>query len=102
MKDTQKKVIKYIEDNKIELKESNIITIGIQKSCEMATVDLNGDCLMMGNYWDFHNGCHGMDIPSFNSYSELATIFEDALIANCKTVQIVIDNEWKYDKDEDE
>lgn len=100
MKNSQKKVIKYIEDNKIELKDSNIITIGIQQSCEMAIVDLNGSCLMMGNYWDFHNGCHGMDVPEFNSHIGLAGIFEDALIAYGKKVQVVINKEWKYDEDE--
>lgn len=38
----------------------NTITISTDESCEMAMVDLNGECIMMGNYWDFHPNCHGI------------------------------------------
>lgn len=38
---------------------NNVIKVYKDPSCEMASVFLNGKELMMGNYWDFHPGCHG-------------------------------------------
>lgn len=97
MNDNQKKVMAYIKAQQIPLAEKNIIMVGIQESCEMATVELNGECLMMGNFWDFHNNCHGMNIPDFSSYRELSLIFKDALITDGKDVEIVVDSKWKYE-----
>lgn len=97
MNQDQKQVMQYIKDNKIPLVDNNVILVGIQESCDMATVELNGECLMMGNNWDFHNSCHGMKVPAFNSYRELSLIFKDALVAADKGVELVIDSKWKYD-----
>jgi hypothetical protein len=96
----QEQVLQYIKDNKIPLVDNNVIWVGIQESCDMATVELNGHCLMMGNNWDFHNNCHGMKIPDFSSYRELSLIFKDALIAADKDVELVVDSQWKYEDDE--
>jgi hypothetical protein len=97
MNANQKKVMSYIKSNKIPLAEKNIIKVGIQESCEMAVVDLNESCLMMGNFWDFHPGCHGMKVPDFSSHDELAEMFRDALVASGNEVEIVIDEEWEYE-----
>ena len=43
----------------VKRKGKNVIKVIIDTSCEMAEVSLNGECLMMGNFWDFHPGCHG-------------------------------------------
>lgn len=99
MNEGQKQVLQYIKDHKIPLVDNNIVLVGIQESCDMATVELNGECLMMGNFWDFHNNCHGMKIPDFKSYRELSLIFKDALVAADKDVELVIDRTWKYDDD---
>ncbi len=99
MNKNQEKVLQYIKNNNIELKDSNVILVGIQASCSMAFVDLNDSCLMMGNYWDFHNGCHGMDIPEFNSYSELVSLFKDSILASGKSVEVVYDKNWVYEDD---
>lgn len=98
----QEQVLQYIKENKIPLLEHNVINVGIQESCDMATVELNGKCLMMRNNWDFHNNCHGMKIPTFNSYRELSLIFKDALIAADKDVELVVDSNWEYDDGCDE
>jgi hypothetical protein len=52
------------------------VKLYIDYSCEMAMVlDSNGDCIMMGNYWDFHPGCHGIEeYGDFNGPRSLATI----------------------------
>jgi len=95
-------VLTYLATKKIPVVDDNVILIGIQASCKMATVELNGECLMMGNYWDFYNGCHGMKIPEFSSYSELANIISKALVNAGKTVRVETDKSWRYDEDEDE
>ena len=38
----------------------NKIIIYRDESCEMAELYLNDECIMSGNYWDFHPGCHGI------------------------------------------
>lgn len=98
MNKNQKQIMQYITDNKIPLVANNVIDVGIQESCEMATVELNGECLMMGNFWDFHNNCHGMKIPEFSNYRELSLLFKDALIAANQEVELVVNSKWKYDE----
>lgn len=98
----QKKVMKYIKDHNIPLVEHNVILVGVQESCDMAIVELNNHCLMMGNDWDFHPGCHGMKVPDFSSYDELSLLFQNALVANGNEVEIIVDDTWKYEDDEDE
>ncbi len=41
------------------VKEKNIIILKEDFSCEMAEVDLNGENVFMGNFWDYHPGCYG-------------------------------------------
>lgn len=84
------------------LKENNGITIRIDRSCEMAAVEVNGSCVMMGNYWDFHNGCFGMyDIPDFNGYRSLVRMIDKYIKSQGKKVEGNIIHEdwedWKYE-----
>ena len=73
---------------------SNIITIHLDESCEMACVDLNDKCVMMGNYWDFYPNCHGIHkYGDFNSYVQLA----NNIRTNLGGV-VVYDYTWKYDE----
>ena len=65
------------------------IKIYVDRSCDMAkVVDPLGNG-MEGNFWDFHNGCHGMyDLGEFNSYHELANVLRRKYISegyNIKT-----------------
>jgi hypothetical protein len=47
--------------------EGILILIETDRSCEMARVSIDGKCVMEGNFWDFHPGCHGI-----NEYGEFA------------------------------
>lgn len=60
-------------------------------SCEMADIYYSGTDMtptegMEGNYWDFHNDCHGFDdLPKFNNRHEFAEIL--AKKYNCEIVK---------------
>lgn len=65
---------------------TNVITIMRDKLCKMAEVMVNGKTLMMGNFHDFHPGCHGglvrvlgelMGKPNWSSYITLTWIAHD-------------------------
>ena len=50
----------------------HVILVKTDRSCEMAAVYLNDELVMSGNYWDFHNGCHGIHkYGEFNSVDDL-------------------------------
>lgn len=36
-----------------------VIAIERDESCRMARITVAGQCVMEGNVWDFHPGCHG-------------------------------------------
>jgi hypothetical protein len=39
----------------------------------MAEVHLNDKCIMVGNFWDFHPGCHGIhEYGDFKGFDSLA------------------------------
>ena len=66
------------------------ITVEIDNTCDMASVfDSNGQG-MEGNYWDFHNGCHGLyHLKQFNSVEEFITALKDFNEAKGEQVEIV-------------
>jgi len=97
-----KKVLSYLKSRKIPILDKNEILEEVQNSCEMACVSVNGTCIMMGNYWDFHPGCHGLKLPDFSSPSSLVSLFNNALKSEGKEVNIVVDETWKYDDDDEE
>lgn len=45
------------------IKKNNTILLKEDYSCEMAEVELNGSCVFMGNFWDYHMGCEGRILP---------------------------------------
>lgn len=55
------------------------ITVKIDESCEMAQVsDGTPENTMEGNFWDFHNGCHGMyHLPEFNDEEEFIEVLKN-------------------------
>jgi len=87
----------YSEKKKIKTRKNNTVTIKIDRSCDMERVEVNGVEIMEGNSHDFHPGCHGMALPSFNSSSELARLFDGMFKSNGKESEIVVDRNWKYD-----
>ena len=71
-------------------KEMNVILVKVDKSCDMAEVLLNGECIMDGNFWDFHPGCHGInEYGDFNSHYELAKKIGETLTKEGKEFTIV-------------
>lgn len=97
MKKTNEKTIKYLTEEEHPIFENNIIQVNIDKSCEMAEVLLNDEVVMCGNFWDFHNDCHGMKMADFRGYNSLVSELESALKDYGKNVEIFTDKNWKYD-----
>lgn len=87
----------YLDKRDVMTLEKNTIKIMIDRSCDMERVEVNGVEIMEGNSHDFHPGCHGMDLPSFNSSSELAKLFDGMFKSSGKESEIVVDRGWKYD-----
>ena len=73
--------------------KNNLIEIFVDPSCEMASVRLNGECVMSGNYWDFHPRCHGIyEYGDFKGYTGLANAIAKT-IGNCE----MITKKYSYD-----
>lgn len=74
--------------------KQNVIEIFVDEGCEMASVHLNGECVMSGNYWDFHPGCHGIhQYGDFNGYQGLANAIA-VTIGNCS----ILKKNYEYEK----
>lgn len=70
----------------------NNITIRTDEASEMALVELNDKCIMMGNFWDFHPNCMGIrEYGDFNSYTQLAMAIQKKLGGT-----ITYDFTWRY------
>ena len=73
-----------------------IILLKYDTNCDMACVSLNDRCIMEGNYWDFHPGCHGInEYGDWNSPKQLADAIKSKLISEGKQVEIIKQN-YKY------
>lgn len=61
-----------------------VIIIEVDRSCMMAKVSLNEECIMEGNFWDFHPGCHGITkYGNFKGFVELSTkIYQSLMLGN--------------------
>lgn len=72
------------------------ITVEIDDSCEMARVtDTEGDGLE-GNFWDFHNGCHGhYHLKKFKGVNSFVQVLKNYYIENGMEVTI-IEKPYKY------
>jgi hypothetical protein len=50
-----------------------IISVLVDRSCDMAKVSIDDKCVMAGNFWDFHPGCHGINqYGDFYGFDDLA------------------------------
>ena len=73
------------------------INIEIDNSCQMARVNDGMGNRMEGNFWDFHNGCHGLyQFDEFNNLTEFAYVLKKFHEARGEMVEI-IKSEYKYD-----
>lgn len=94
-----KDVKKFLEKFNVKVIDDNIIKVLLDKRCEMACIEVNSEVIMEGNYWDFHNSCHGgaFDLlPYFYRYRDLVEIFNNYFIKNNLNVKIIYD-EYKYE-----
>lgn len=93
------KVASFLKNENIKvLKEKlNVVLIKTDRSCQMAEVSVNGKTIMLGNEWDFHNGCHGMDLPTFRGKVSLANIFDEFFKSLGYQSEIKLDNTWKFE-----
>lgn len=65
-------------------------------SCDMACVYLEDECIMEGNLWDFHNGCHGLyKYGDFDSLSELVSRLEEYVVDLDKVPEVIYE-EYDY------
>lgn len=55
-----------------------VIKAFVDDSCEMAKVYVNNKCIMEGNFWDFHPGCHGID--EYGDWNSLAQLVQQLYI----------------------
>lgn len=91
------RVLTFLSDQGIAVKRKNKVTVDIDRSCEMAQVKVNGKVIMVGNFWDFHPGCHGFNgLPSFHGYNSLANVFVLGLEADQRQASLVTNEEWTY------
>lgn len=90
------RVLEFMAVKHIPLLEQNTITERSDASCRMAEVMVNGQSIMLGNYHDFHPGCHGLDLPNFASPSSLVALFKNAITLAGKKSVIVLDDHWIY------
>lgn len=75
----------------------NIIISEYDENCEMARVILNENCVMEGNHWDFHPGCHGIHKwGDFKSPVDLVAAIKRTLEEKGETVEVIA-KEYKYE-----
>lgn len=96
LRKADQKVLAFMATNNIALLEENTIVHRIHSAWKMAQVEVNGECIMTGNFWDFHPDCHGMELPDFRGASYLVELFDNACKASGKKSTIIVDKTWTY------
>lgn len=79
-------------------KKTRTIVHVIDESCEMAGVYLDGKLVMLGNYWDFHPGCHGIHKwGNFDSDDDLVARIKAKLTKNGDTVTVTVRKDLSWE-----
>lgn len=69
----------------------------------MAWVTVDDQCIYAGNFWDFHNGCHGCKIPTFTGIGSYVEVLKRCLKAANRLFEVQeVQASWYDDEDEDE
>jgi hypothetical protein len=64
----------------------------------MASVELDGKLVMLGNFWDFHPRCHGIyQYGEFSGYWGLVRAIEVFLLRAKEEVEVVEDHTWQFE-----
>ena len=73
------------------------ITVQRDPSCEMARVFDNKGNGMEGNFWDFHNACHGLyQFDKFSTVKEFVEVLTKHHKSHGEEVE-VIESQYKYE-----
>lgn len=88
-------VLAYMKKRKIPVLDKNKVVVRVDEGCDMAEVEVNGGCVMMGNFWDFRPEVHGIKL-AFASHDSLAEVIVLGLKAEGKEVVLERDDNWEY------
>ena len=85
-----KNKINFLEEKLSSMNDDIIISIRVDKSCEMASVHIDDVLVMSGNFWDFHPGCHGIvEYGDFRGFDDLAIKIMGKLTSEGKESKII-------------
>lgn len=84
-------VEEYLMKYGIELNKDNVYTFQMfyELEARMHWVKVNGQTINYGNTWDFHNGCNGCKIPSYNGASSYISVLARGLKSKGYKVEIL-------------
>ncbi len=95
------RVMRFIDqrpDFGLQKNTINRVVIETDDTCSMACVNVNGACVMVGNDWDFHPGCHGFDLPDFRGARHLADLLAGGLREAGYPVEVTEDANWRFEE----
>ncbi len=85
------KVDAYLEKHGIPVRKKNVVKVNVDAGCKMAEVRVNNKVVMLGNFWDFHPGCHGIDLR-FQGHDSLADVF----VKGMPNAELRTNPNWQY------
>lgn len=101
--ETKSQVFEYLNSYeegilKSDKDHEHVITVYRDKSCKMAWVTIDDVCIKGGNNWDFHNGCNGCKIPTYNSVYGYVSVIKRGMIRDGFKVKVAdeVEASW-YD-----
>jgi hypothetical protein len=88
-------VKEFLDSFNVNILDHNIIKIFVDKKTNMACIEVNSEFIMEGNFWDFHNSCHGGSfylLEDFYSYKSLANKIKNYFIKNNLNVEVITED----------
>ena len=98
--ETKSQVFEYLNSYDDLLKDDKeheyVITVHRDWSCKMAWVTIDDICIKGGNTWDFHNGCNGCKIPTYNSVHEYVSVIKHGMRRDGYNVKVTdeVEESW--------
>lgn len=74
----------------------NTLTLARDSETRMAKVMVNDECVYSGNYWDYHNGCHGVHDFPFDDVAGFISGLKALAIREGMEVTYLVE-EYSYD-----
>jgi hypothetical protein len=100
--ETKSQIFEYLNSYdgilKADKDHEHVITVFRDKSCKMVWVTIDDVCIKGGNTWDYHNGCNGCKIPTYNSVHEYVSVIKRGMIHDGYKVKVAdeVEASW-YD-----